>query len=112
MSTEFTEFATALTAANAKLAALADVAKSAGDALAVQTRKLNDYWLPKVSDAQQALADAVAGRDACQAKIDAATREHDAANAGYHEYAAKVAEVKRQAREVIAEAEASIPADV
>jgi hypothetical protein len=108
---EFKEFADAMASANQKLAGLAAVVRSAADVVAIQTRKLNDYWLNRIADAQRALDAANAGAAECQAKIDVAQREHDAAKKEYDAYATKVAEAKRQARGVIAEAEASMSAE-
>jgi hypothetical protein len=108
---EFKEFADAMSAANKKIDGLAAAVQSAASVVAVQGRKLSDYWVPRVADAERALAAAVAGRDACQAKIDAAQREHAEALAAHDATAARVAEVKRQARAVIEEAEASLPAE-
>jgi hypothetical protein len=95
---EFQEFADAMSTANQKVAGLAAAVQSAAAVIAVQGRKLSDYWLPRVADAERAL-------------VDAATAEHDAAKAAHDATAARVAEVKRQTRAVIEEAEASLPAE-
>jgi hypothetical protein len=100
-----------MSTANQKVAGLAAAVQSAAAVIAVQGRKLSDYWLPRVADAEHAVAATVAGRDACQAKIDAAQREHAAAKAEHDATAARVAEMKAKARAIIEEAEASLPAE-